>query len=122
LRSPSKIIIREATGEEFRALFGWGPPADPWVVDIAIRDGVVVGGGGLIWQEGQALGFFDLFARVSPFVVHRAAKQFLQDAKQAGVVPIMVGCDPFSPMAPKWLSRLGFKPHPKREGIWQWLG
>lgn len=115
------IEVREADENDFLELFGEPPPDDPWLVMVGVRDGRILGGGGLTWANGYTLGFFHVLPGAPAVAIHREVLRFLKDCSAAGIGPILVGCDEAIPGAARWLERLGFAPDGEHDGMWSWL-
>jgi len=92
----------------------------PTVKGIAATlDGKLIAIAGFRLTGGHVIAFCDLRDEARPWkaAIHRTAIRLIRDAK-ARHRRIVALCDENEPTAPRWLSRLGFKPE---EGIvWAW--
>lgn len=116
------VSVRVATDDDFRAFFAKEPPP-VWTAMAGIRDGELIGIGGVVYsEEGIAVGFLD--ARERPSVtLHKTAIRFLRAMQAVGEPVIYAACDRNIPRAEEWLARMGFKLLPERHDnseLWRW--
>ena len=116
------VTIRLATDDDFRAFFGKEPP-EVWTAMCGVRDGKVVGIGGVVYSdEGVAVGFLDAKERPS-MTLHRAALRFMTVMKDVGEPYIVTYCDAGMSRAKAWLERLGFRKSGETvdsQEVWKW--
>lgn len=106
----SRPSPRLATPDDFRRFFGRDPPA-VWFGLVAEKDGEILGVGIVQWDEwGRAWGSVDAAAKVSPIVLHRAARSAIDTLTKVGEPVIYAFCNTAVPHAAAWLARLGFAP------------
>lgn len=87
---------------------------------VAVKDGKVIGAGGLAFKNGVVCAFADLTDEVRPFktMIHRTAVRFLKEARKRHR-RIYVEMDEQEPTAERWLTRLGFRKVGESEILWQ---
>lgn len=108
------ISVRLATADDIRAFAGREIPdwCVEWVAYVAEREGRPVALGTVLWDKwGRTWGAFDKTERVSPFLMHRLAKETIKQLKGIGIDTLYAECDPI-PAAAEWLRRLGFRRAP----------
>ena len=95
----------------------------PSVKGIAARlDGCLVAIGGIAFIDGRVVAFCDLRPAARPYkvTIYGEARGIMDAARRDGRRLIWAEADPAEPNARRWLQRLGFRPHPAGEGIYQW--
>ena len=116
------LVLRMASDDDFRAFFGKEPP-EVWNALAGVRDGIVVGIGGVTYSpEGVAVGFLDTTERPA-MALHRAGLHFMSVMRKYEVSPVLTYCDGTIARANAWLERLGFKKTGDvidGQDVWKW--
>ena len=86
----------------------------------AFLDGQMIAVAGFRISGGHVVAFCDLKDEARPFkaAIHRTAVRLLAEAGKRHR-RILAICDDNEATAPKWLSRLGFRPTDEPE-VWEW--
>lgn len=109
----SQAQVRLATADDLRAFAGCDPPdwCIEWVSYVLERDGKLVALGTIAWDAwGRTWGMFDCRDKVSPFLMHRMARNTIGSLREIGVERLHAYCDERVPRSDVWLRRLGFRP------------
>ena len=115
------IETRLATEDDFREFFQDEPP-ETWTAIAGVKDGEVIGIGGVTYSDGVACAFLDTRERPSK-TLHKAALRFFTVMREVGEPVIYTHCDEAIPHAAEWLTRLGFKLLPDcmdGKPLWRW--
>ena len=101
-------ILRRASDDDYRALYGKEPPAD-WVGWVAERDGAVVAAA-YVWVDQFARCWCGIDnARAMPLLMlHRMLRDVFAAMQQESIPALYCLCDERIPAASRWLFRLGF--------------
>lgn len=109
----SRARLRRATRGDLAA-YGAGLPegwcAEGWMLGYALEQDDQVAAYGIVTQDryGRLWGWFSRRAAVSPFMMHRKARELLAIVRDAGEPAVWAICHPTIPGAATWLERLGF--------------
>jgi hypothetical protein len=119
----SKIVVRPATREDIEAFSDIAAKVTIRAF-VAVRDGEILGLGGIARHRGRWFGFVDLEPELRPhkMLIMRAAKRFLAAARRDGIQYIYAEVSPEEPRALAWLTSLGFEFDQRSMHYYRWSG
>ena len=115
------LTIRPATRADIEA-YSERPQSQTIRAIVGDLDGKIIGIGGLAIVRGRYYAFLDLRDEARDYKMHimRGAMRILSQAKQSGVRFIFAEADQNECKSDAWLRRLGFKPDPRSDHLYQW--
>ena len=106
----SEITFAPATQAYAYDYFGGSPPYG-FRGYVALRDGAVVGIGGVFMYEGIPVAFSQMKDPMRPFIKAKArAARLLEKYIDDMRIPVYATADPNEPTSGKLLEKLGFQP------------
>lgn len=115
-----KIEVRPASREDIVAFCG--DCRQTVRAYVGVQNGEVIALGGLSFIRGRVVAFCDLGdqARHHPKTLHQVARRVMKKALDAGYKHVFALRDEGEPTAPRWLTRLGFRPIDETERVYLW--
>jgi hypothetical protein len=117
------IEVRPSTSDDVARFF---PDPLPWRIRAMtmLKDGVIVGIGGLAYLPDEAIGMFAKLtdeARKARISLHRAGLAMMGEVRMLGFERVVAMADPQEPAAERWIKRFGFEPRLiEGKTVWVW--